>query len=142
MARVELQVEGLREVARALKGLDGDVRRELPRELKKVAVIVADDAQNRVPVDSGAARKSIRARATAQQAAVVGGKKTVPYYGWLDFGSRTPVKGQGRWQGPWQNSGRGPSRGRFIYPAIDANWRRIVKAAGDAVDNARRKAGF
>jgi hypothetical protein len=107
--------------------------------LKKAAGIVANEAQSRVPVRSGAARASIRATAAGNKAYVVGGKARVPYYGWLDFGSRRPVSGNPRSRGPWSGSGVGPPKGRFIYAAIDAKERQVADAVGDALEAALRR---
>ena len=65
-----------------------------------------------------------------------------PYFPWLDFGSRDPRTGNSRVEGPWRGSGTGPKGGRFIYPAIEAKWDEVVNAAGEAVENAAREAGF
>jgi hypothetical protein len=104
--------------------------------LKKAANIVADDAKSRVPVRSGAARGSLRATAGGNRAYVVGGKAKVPYYGWLDFGSRSPRTGNPRSVGPWAGSGTGPAKGRFIYAALDDRERQVVEAVSDAVNDA------
>ena len=140
MARAEIHVEGLKETAAAFRKVEK--LSTLSRELKKVADKVANDARAKVPSKSGTAAESIRSRSAAGTASVVGGKKSVPYYGWLDFGSRDPKYGNPRNIGPWTGSGRGPAKGRFIYPAIDENLDYIHDAAVKAVDNASREAGF
>jgi len=140
MARPEIRVEGLAELRRALRKAErvedlGDLR----DGLKRAAGIVARDAQGRIPSRTGRARGAVRATAGGNTAYVVGGKASVPFFGWLDFGSRTPRRGNPRSVGPWANTGKGPTGGRFIYPAIDANERQIVEAVEDAVDRALRK---
>jgi hypothetical protein len=52
------------------------------------------------------------------------------------------VQGQSRSVGPWANSGKGPGRGRFIYPALDEKARATEDAVADALDVAFRKVGF
>jgi hypothetical protein len=117
-------------------------RGELRDGLKAAAEIVARDARSRVPSRSGKAAGAIRAVSGGNRAFVVGGKKAVPYYGWLDFGGRTPRLGNPRSVGPWSGASGGPPKGRFIYPALDAKEREVVEAVGDSVQKAVRKAGF
>lgn len=132
-----VRVEGLAELRRDLRKVgDVDTLRELRDGLKKAAGIVADDARRRVPSKSGRARSSVRAGASGNRAYVAGGKKSVPYYGWLDFGSRRPVVGNARARGPWSGSGVGPSEGRFIYPAITDKEKQITDAVDDAMSRA------
>lgn len=143
MPRPEIKVYGLAELRRALRRSEqmetlGDLR----DGLKRAADVVAQDAKGRVQSRTGRARDSLRATAGGNTAYVVGGKANVPYYGWLDFGVRTPAIGNPRSRGPWAGTGPGPDKGRFIYAAIDDNERRIAELVADAVDNALRSAGF
>ena len=143
LASVEIRVEGLADLRRALTRIgDLDTRNDLRDGLKKAADIVAREAKSRVPSRSGRTAESVRAVAGGNRAFVVGGKKAVPHYGWLDFGSRTPRVGNARSVGPWTGSGQGPRKGRFIYPALDAKERQVVDAVADAVQAATRRAGF
>jgi hypothetical protein len=71
---------------------------------------------------------------------VSGGKRSVPYYGWLDFGSRTPIRGRPRSVGPWKGTGAGPKKGRFLYPAIDRNADNIRRRAVAAFEKAKKQA--
>lgn len=141
--RVEIRVDGLADLRKAL-GQAGQIddRNTLRDGLKKAANIVAEEARKRVPTRTGRARDSIRATAGGNRAYVVGGKARVPYYGWLDFGSRRPVSGQPRRVGPWANSGIGPSQGRFIYPALDATEQEVASAVAEAVDAALDRLGL
>lgn len=140
MSQIEIRVDGLADLRRALRKVEQlDDLAVLRDGLKRAADIVAQDARSRVPTRTGRARGSIRATAGGNKAYVVGGKARVPYYGFLDFGSRTPRSGQPRSVGPWANSGSGPDKGRFIYPALDAKERQVVDAVQDAVQTALRK---
>lgn len=136
---ITISVEGLAELRRDLKtaGLKA-TGRELQKELKAAAEIVASDARDRVPIGPdirGHARDTIKAGATQDSAYVSGGKRENPYYGWLDFGSRNPNKQVG----PWRQSGYGPTGGRFIYPALADNSDVLVKKVYNAVDTALTK---
>ncbi len=135
-----IQVDGLKELRRGLNRIDPELSQELRGELLNIGKDVAAAAQNGVPVRTGRARGSIRAGVSGNNAYIAGGKKTVPYFGWLDFGSRIPQRGNPRSQGPWKRSGSGPRFGRFIYPAIEENRPEIKKRATKAFDTAARKA--
>jgi hypothetical protein len=143
LADAEIRVEGLADLRRALTRLQQlDVRGDLRDGLKKAADIVAQEVKARIPSRTGKAKGAVRAVSGGNKAYVVGGKKAVPYYGWLDFGGRTPQVGNPRSVGPWSGSGGGPPKGRFIYPAIDAKERQVVDAVADSVSEAVLKAGF
>ena len=142
MAVQVVRIEGLREVNRAFKQMGDGLDKELKAEAKDIAELVARDARRRVPDVSGRARASIKAGATQKGSYVQGGKKTVPYYGWLDFGSRTPVAGNPRSVGPWKGSGAGPAQGRFIYPALGDNRREVEVRTRKVVKVARKRAGL
>ena len=135
-----VKVEGLTECLRDMKQLEPELFKELKVELKDVAEDVLHDAQNDMPVKSARALQSMRAGADTGGPFVAGGKKSVPYYGWLDFGSRTPIRGRPRSVGPWKGSGAGPKKGRFLYPAIDRNAENIVRKSVAAFEKAKKKA--
>lgn len=142
MAVQVVRVEGLREVDRALRKMDAGIAKEFRSEAKGIADVVARDARGRVPTVSGRAARSIRAGAQAKGAYVQGGKADVRYYGWLDFGTRNPIAGRSRSVGPWRGSGKGPTKGRFIYPALEAKRGEIERRTKNAVKVARKKAGL
>lgn len=138
MANAGIQVEGLRELRRSIARLP-EVKHGLRQDLLEVGHKIAKDAAATVPKKSGRAAGSLRAGVSGNNAYVAGGKAKVPYFGWLDFGSRKPVSGQPRTVGPWKNSGNGPKKGRFIYPAIDRNEKYIKKAALKAFDRVEQQ---
>ena len=111
-----------------------EVKNGLRQDFLDIGRKVAVDAQQSVPVKSGKAKASIRAGVSGNNAYIAGGKASVPYYGWLDFGTRNPKRGRPRTVGPWKATGPGPSRGRFIYPAIDRNSKQIEDAAVKALE--------
>lgn len=136
----EVQIEGLKALRAGLKKIDPQLQKDLRNDLLPVANKVADTARGRVPSKSGRAASSIRGGVSGNNAYVQGGRKTVPYFGWLDFGSRNPVSGNPRSVGPWAKSGAGPARGRFMYPAIDENRDHIETQAAEAIDRIIDKA--
>lgn len=143
MSAPSVRVEGLAELRRALRRAENiEDLTELRVGMKRAADVVAQEAQSRVPSRSGRARGSVRAVSGGNRAFVVGGRKTVPYYGWLDFGTRTPRTGNPRSKGPWAGTGSGPTGGRFIYPAIDAKEREVVEITSAAVGRALNRLGL
>ena len=134
-----IRIEGMRELRRALRDLqDVEATREFREGLKDAARIVATDAQHRARQFSNTIADSIRPRAGGNRAFVVGGKATIPWYGWADFGSRTPNPSPPAGHGPWFKSGPGPERGRFIYPAFDANEEQVKERIWEAIEAAIR----
>lgn len=142
-SRNPVTVEGLTELRKKFKNLeDFEASKQLRKGLFEAAKIVSTDARTRVPVRSGRARASIMAGATANKAYVAGGRGTVKYYGWLDFGSRNPVSGRPRKVGPWKKSGRGPDNGRFIYAALDDKRDEVVARVAEALVQFEKEAGL
>lgn len=130
----EIRVEGLGPLRRGLKAIDADLAKELRDKFKTIADDIANDARGRVPTRTGNAAGSVRGGVSGNNVYVAGGKRTVAYYGWLDFGTRNPAKGNPRSVGPWARTGPGPKRGRFIYAAIDARRDELETRAAAAVD--------
>jgi hypothetical protein len=137
------RIEGITELRAALREL-GQVEdaKEFQQGLKDAAGIVAREAKLRANTFSFRASDTIRAGSSGRNAYVAGGKGSLPWYGWADFGSRIPVRGNPRSRGPWSGSGRGPARGRFIYPAFDATEREVAEKVADAIDVAAQRAGL
>ena len=136
-----IEIEGLAAFRRDLKKIDDNLTKELRDDLVLLSREIATEARALVPRGkTGAAAESIRGGVSGNNAYVAGGKKSVPYYGWLDFGTREPISGRPRSVGPWKKSGGGPKLGRFIYRAIQANTRKIEDRAQKAFDKAAEKA--
>lgn len=139
--RAELQIVGLAKLRRALKEIDPALQKELRTALLPIVEPIVQDARSRVPIGkTGKAAKSIRGGVSGNNIYVQGGRSTVPYYGWLDFGVRAPKRGNPRTVGPWTKSGPGPDRGRFIYPAVDANREHTEEVAVQAIADIVAKA--
>lgn len=142
MAKSGVEIPGLADLVRDLKGMDKDIQKVIPREMKKAAEVVAQAAARKVPSKTGQAISSIRSKGTNRGASIVAGGHDAPYFKWLDFGSRSPRTGNTREEGPWRGSGAGPKGGRFVYPAIEEKWDESLKACIEAVEIAAREAGF
>lgn len=134
MTGANLQVDtiAMRALQKALKAADPDLQKELRRELKGAAEVVASSARGKVPSRSGRAARGIKSGATAKGAYVASGRG-VPYGAWPDFGSRDPIRGNPRSVGPWTGSGSGPKGGRFIYPALDEKFPEVLDRVRTAV---------
>lgn len=136
MINAGVQVEGLARFRRDLKKIDPELTKQLRVDLLDIAREIVSETAQRVPKVSGRAAGSLRAGVSGNNAYIAGGKQSVPYYGWLDFGGRTPVKGNPRSVGPWAKSGPGPRGGRYLYPTIRRNEREITEKAQSAFDKA------
>ena len=143
-------VEGLTELRKTFKRLeDFEGSKHLRKGLLEAAKIVAVEAKTRVPIgpslkgrhQPGTARDSIGPGASVDRAYVFGGRKSVKYYGWLDFGSRNPISGRKRSVGPWKKSGRGPNKGRFIYAALEDKRPEVAEAVRQALIQFENEAG-
>ena len=138
-----VKIVGLKETLAALKVIgDIDSQKEVRAGLKQGAEIIAADARSRVPSRSGTAAGSITSGTSGPRSFVQGGKKSVPYYGWLDFGSRTPMHGNTRREGPWRGSGAGPKDGRFLYPAVAAKEAELVLQVESGVNAVIKRVGL
>lgn len=135
-------VAGVRELRRDLRRVAPALLPELRQELKAAGEVVAKDAKRRVrrsirnpSRSTGRAEGSLRVLAGGNKIYLAGGKASVPYFGWLDFG------GELRPIGYRKNtiSRSAPKRGRYIYPAIGANIHEVVAGVEDAVERTLRK---
>lgn len=131
-------VEGLAELRRALHDVDKALPKKLRTRFKKIGDEVAAEARQHVPVKTGRAQASIRSGASGTTAYVAGGKASVPYYGWLEYGGVLKPTG-GR-----HNTIRRPrkNQGRYLYPAIDKKRGQIEREARAAFEDAAREVGF
>jgi hypothetical protein len=133
--RAGVEVHGLKELRRDLRKIDPALQKELRTDLLEVGKAVAADAQSEMPVRTGRAKGSVKAGMSGNNAYVQGGKTTVPYFGWLDFGGVLRPTG-GRRNTITREVLK---KGRYLYPAIDRNADRIKQGAEDAVEKAIRK---
>lgn len=129
-----VRIQGLRELQAALKQMDGESQKQLRVALNSVAETVVAGAARRVPRKTGRAAASLRARSSQREAAITGGSKKVPYYGWLDFGGR--VGRNKTVNRPVVKSGR------YLWPTIAANRESLEKGLTTALADAARQAGF
>lgn len=133
-----VSVEGLAELRRALGKIDGELPKVLRAKLIPIGKRIADRARGMVPVRSGRAAASVRSGVSGNRAYVQGGKASVPYYGWLDYGGTLRPSGGRR------NTITRPkiAGGRYLFPAIEAMASQTARAAADAFEDTARQAGL
>lgn len=134
MAAIEpVKIAGLAEFNRNLKKLDADLPKALRLAHNEAAQLIVDYARPRVPRKSGRAAGTIKTKSTRTETRVSGGSKAVSYYPWLDFGGRT---------GPKRSVHR-PfiKEGRYLYPALGANYDKFVELLEEKLIEVARQAG-
>jgi hypothetical protein len=139
-----VEVIGLTELQRSLKDIEPALKKEFNKELRKIGNKVAAEVRAKMPVKTGRARASVKSGVRNGMAYVQGGKATVPYYAWLDFGGPTRSRGP---NGPWRNGwkpGRREfiQRGRYLYPTVDEMQPEVEKSAVEAFDRTARQLGL
>ena len=128
-------------VVAKLKNADADMR-DLTRLHRRVAKIVLDEWQSRVPVRSGRFKRGGRARGTQTKAFVDVDDAGPPYAGVAEFGGRIP-----RYHSSRKTLHKPPARsiGRdsyYLYPARDEKMERITKEYVEETQIILRKNGF
>ncbi len=134
MAAIEpIKIAGLAAFNRNLRKLGDDLPKALRLAHNEAAQLIVDYARPRVPTKTGRAAASIKAKSTRTETRVSGGSKRASYYPWLDFGGRV---------GPRRSVHR-PfiKQGRYLYPALGANYDRFVALLEEKLIDVARQAG-
>jgi hypothetical protein len=128
-----VKIEGLAEFNRALKKLSADLPKALRLAHNEAAQLIVDYAKPRVPRKTGRAAGSIKAKSTRTESRVSGGSKRVPWYPFIDFGGRV---------GPKRSVHRPfVKQGRYLYPALGANYDKFVDLLTNKLLDVARQAG-
>ena len=109
----------------------------MKKTLRATSKIVSDDAKPHVPYGpaaNGHARSSVRPFVDGRGTGVRGGSARYPYYGWLEFGGRV-----GRDRSVRRNRIKG---GRYLYPSLGRNRRRIRRELVATLVRSARRAGL
>lgn len=114
---IDIRVDGLDALRKRLRSADKGLAKDLGQAGRQAADIVAKAAQPKVPVQTGAARDSVRAVALKGGGAVKGGGTKAPYFGFLDYGNK-PHSGAGVGRGDSQTGRPFLHGGRIVYPAL------------------------
>lgn len=135
MPDVRIEVEGLNQLRKDLKAVDGKLVKELGQAYKQIGDMVITAASARAAGLGGVAAKSAQAlKATARSTEVtirLDGQR-FPYALGAEFGgSQAQFK-------PWRGSG--PDAGYFLYPTIRSDSQKILDAFNEAIDKATKLA--
>lgn len=131
---ITIGVEGLTEFNQALKRLDKDLPKLTRLAMNKAADVVVQYGRARIPVRTGRAQASIKARSTRGAVRVSEGGNRAPYTPWLDFGGRT-----GRRK---RTVRKFISEGRYLYPALYEKSDEIQQALEDGLRDVAAAAGL
>jgi hypothetical protein len=138
----KVEVEGLKEMRRALEAAAPGLREQIKQANISVAEHVAESARSRASAMGGVAAKaapSIRANRTNAYAAVSGGGARYPYFYGAEFGSLKYKQFKG-WRGnqwtPWGDSGVG----YFLHPTIRDQRQQIIDTYNAALTKAVKEA--
>ncbi len=132
--REAVRVDGLDQFRRALKALDGNLGKGLRVALNTASTFIITEARPLIPVLSGKAAKSLKARSSQNTVRIAVGGKAAPYYPWLDYGGAVGVAG----------SIKRPfiGEGRYLYPTLGKNRAQFEKILTDALAEVARSAGI
>lgn len=133
-----VDVEGLRELQRALRELPKEHRRELTKANKEAANIVTGRAKARAFSLGGVAAHvapGIRASAGQTSAGVAFGGPAYPMAGGAEFGSIKYKQ-----FAPWR--GNGPDAGYFVYPTIRDDAGEWIEPYEESIRDAIKRAGL
>jgi hypothetical protein len=134
VARLTIQVTGLRELRAQLRAADAALPKQIRVALNKSAELVISYARPHIPHKTGRAAASLKVRSSQTTAAVAAGGSRAPYYPFLDFGGSV-----GR-----RKSVHRPflTQGRYVYPGLRANRDHITEVMSAALTEVARSAGF
>lgn len=130
----EIQVDGLKEIQKALKAVDKTAPVQLRIALNSVADIVIKRGRPLVPKRSGRAQGSWKARSTRTESRVSYGGPRAPYMPWLDWGGRTGRRK--RTVRPYLKDGR------YLYPTVKKHRAEIQRVADESLAEVVRDAGL
>lgn len=114
-----IKIDGLKELNKALKGIDADAAKTMRLVLNDAGQIVVSVAKPRVPSITGNARASIKVASTQTAVRVKAGGNKAPYYPWLDFGGAVGINKSVK--RPFLKSGR------YLWAAYSTQDKNIAK---------------
>ena len=134
---IRVQVHGWPEVRAKLGNLRGQLPAAVRAAAKDSAQLVVNDAKARMPIGPGKgghARSSVRSAATGRGYQVRSGGGRFVYVPFLEFGGRVGKK----------NSvyRKRVKKGRYIYPALDAQRALMRRTLNRNLERAARRSGL
>lgn len=136
MAVKAIDVRGLAEFSRALKGMSRDLPKQLRVAMNDAVTVVVAEARPRIPARSGSARGSVKASSTQNKARIKAGGSRAPYFGWLDFGGKRRGRGGGIATRQFRK------KGRYIWAAFGTKRAQVMEGLEAAIADAARQAGL
>jgi len=133
---VAVRVEGLRELQKILKEVDGKLQRQIRVALNEGAKIVVAAGRPTLPVVSGALAATLRPSSSQREGRVTLGTGAVPYAGWIEFGGKIPHHGGGESVRPYIREGR------YLFPAAVRKTDQVIEVCDRAVSDLIVKAGL
>lgn len=129
-----IRISGLTAFQRGLKKLDADAPKALRIGFNTAAALLVTNVKPKVPMRTGRARASYKARSTRTSARVGMGGAKAPYTPWLDFGG-----GTGRNKSVQRRFYR---EGRYLFPTLREVSPEIEIALLDAIKSVAQQAGI
>ena len=124
--RAAIEVEGARQLRKALAQVGDDAVNDLKVVNMEGVEVVLEEALARVPVRSGLLKETIRGSATKTRGTIRAGFKKVPYAGPIHFG--------------WPDRNIAPQP--FLYDAIDHRRDEVIAVYKDNIDKLIKKNGL
>jgi hypothetical protein len=132
---LKISVGGLSDLSRSLRKIDAEGPKQLRLAFNEAADLLVQYTAPKIPVVSGKAKRSLKAKSTRTSARVSFGGKNARYVPWLDFG------GEGR------IAGRPAKRefiteGRYVYPTLRQIRPKIEAALQAGIEQVVRNVGL
>ena len=123
----------------ALRRYGDEAKDEIKKVNLEAARLVEKEAKQRVPVQTGRLRASIRSSGQAGKGVVRAGNARVPYANPIHWG--WPSRPAAKWGTPGRAVGGPISENRFLTDALESERRRIVGLYRDELERLARKYG-
>lgn len=149
---MNVDITGAKELAKMLNELPLKLERNIMRAaLRAGAAVIAKEAKQNVPVDSGELKSSIRTSSNSKKGlveanAVVGRKKKGWYATFVEFGTAPHIIKAGKnsktlsfrdrngvWRRATQVNHTGAQAKPFMRPALDSKGQEAIKAVADKI---------
>lgn len=135
MEGLKISVGGLSDLSRSLRKIDAEAPKQLRIAFNSAADLLVEYTAPKIPVKSGAARRSLKAKSTRTSARVSVGGRNARYFPWLDFGGEGRIAGR-------------PSKrefikeGRYVYPTLREIRPKIEQALQEGISEVIRNVGL
>ena len=121
----------------ALRRFGDEAKDDIKKVNLEAAKIVEREAKQRVPVQTGRLRASIRSSGQQGKGVVRAGGKNVPYANPIHWG--WPSRPAAKWGTPGRAVGGPIGENRFLTDALESEQRRIVRLYAEELEALARK---